>query len=101
MDDDYMDDWDRWTKTAYSETSRNIDRKNRENNKKGKKSKKSKKSTKKDPADEFHAKLRKHGSTVIEIDGDKFKVQLKNGIYSVFNRLHFYSSLWCIPRELY
>ena len=90
MSDDYMDDWEKWTKTAYSETSRNIDRKNRENTKKGNKSKKGKKS-KSDPADEFHAKLRKHGSTVIEIDGDKFKVQLKNGIYLVFDRLYFNS----------
>ena len=82
MSDDYMDDWEKWTKTAYSETSRNIDRKHRENGKKGKKSKKGKK-TKKDSGSEFYAKLRKHGSTVIEIDGDKFKVQLKNGIYSI------------------
>ena len=77
-----MDDWEKWTKTAYSETSRNIDRKHRENGKKGKKSNKGKKS-KKDSGSEFYAKLRKHGSTVIEIDGDKFKVQLKNGIYSI------------------
>ena len=82
MSDDYMDDWEKWTKTAYSETSRNIDRKHRDNGKKGKKSNKGKKS-KKDSGSEFYAKLRKHGSTVIEIDGDKFKVQLKNGIYSI------------------
>ena len=84
MSDDYMDDWEKWTKTAYSETSRNIDRKNREN----KKAKNKKSKQKKDKGSEFYAKLRKHGSTVIEIDGDKFKVQLKNGIYSMFNRLY-------------
>ena len=78
-----MDDWEKWTKAAYSETSRNIDRKQREKDKKGKKANKGKKS-KKDSGSEFYAKLRKHGSTVIEIDGDKFKVQLKNGIYSMF-----------------
>jgi len=82
MSDDYMDDWENWTKTAYSETSRNIDRKNRNSGKKRKKS-----SEKRSAGDEFYAKLRKHGSTVIEIDGDKFKVQLKNDGEIQFTKL--------------
>jgi len=83
MSNDYMDDWEKWTKTAYSETSRDIDRKNREN----KKSKNKKSKQKKDKGSEFYAKLRKHGSTVIEIDGDKFKVQLKNDGELIFTKL--------------
>ena len=63
-----------WSESAYSETSQRVDRKNRKKMKKKTKQKSSK-------VDEFYAKLNKHGKTEINIDGVKYKIELKDGEY--------------------